>query len=97
MSACPQELRRQGVGLFAPSKEPGVGQCSSPHCWKAAPQPSNFPPASPAGAAGCPAAGRAVSGGDVLPSYWQYSAWGAAVDRVALPNKALDWGAAIDL
>ena len=45
-----------------------MGQGSGQRSCKAAPQASNCPPASPTGAAGCPAAGRAVDGGDIPPS-----------------------------
>ena len=45
-AGCAQELRARGFGLFTPSKEPGVGQHSGHRSCKAAPQPSNRPPAS---------------------------------------------------
>ena len=41
-------------------KEQDLGQCFGHCCWKAASQPSNCPPAPPAGDAGCPAVGRTV-------------------------------------
>ena len=71
-------LQGQGTGLCTHSKEPALRQCSGHRCWKAAPPPSNCPPASPAGAPGCPVAGRTINRGDIPPVCQRDSSSGAA-------------------